>query len=174
MPKTKKSAHLKDQRHEELENQLRRALADYQNLERRVGEERRLFSTLSSALLIEKFLPVLDNLESAQKHLNDQGLEIVIRQFKDILASESVEEIEAVGSQFDPNLHEAAEVQAGQNDNTVASVLAKGYKIGDKVLRPARVVVEKNSTGANQQDSSDQSENQEENVEEGGQYSSSE
>ncbi|MDO8487233.1 MAG: nucleotide exchange factor GrpE [Candidatus Curtissbacteria bacterium] len=137
----------------ELENRLKRALADYQNLERRVEEERRLLGQLSSALLIEKFLPVLDNLENAQKHLNDEGLEIVIRQFKDILSSEGVEEIESVGAAFDPHQHEAAEVQEGENDNTVVKVLRKGYKMNDKVLRPAQVVVEKKSAGDSQSDS---------------------
>lgn len=161
MPQTKKTVVKKDERHAQLENQLKRALADYQNLERRVDEERRLLSALSAALLIEKFLPVLDNLESAQKHLNDEGLEIVIKQFKDVLSQEGVEEIPAVGSTFDPHLHEAAEVQEGQNDNTVVKVLAKGYKLNDKVLRPAQVVVEKKSAAATQSDSQEQ-------IEEGG------
>ncbi len=139
MPKTK--AAKTDQKHQELENQLKRALADYQNLERRVEEERRLLGQLSSALLIEKFLPVLDHLESAQKHLNDEGLEIVIKQFKDILTSEGVEEIESEGSQFDPNLHEAVEMVESEEDGRVVKVLRKGYKINDKVLRPAQVSV---------------------------------
>ena len=136
----------KQEKTQELENQLKRALADYQNLERRVEEERRLLSQLSSAILIEKFLPVLDNLESAQSHLNDQGLDIVIKQFKQILDYENVTEIEATGQTFDPNLHEAAEVQAGENNNTVVKVLTKGYKLNDRVLRPARVVVERNQS----------------------------
>ncbi len=141
MPKTKKSAPPKDERHEELENQLRRALADYQNLERRVEEERRLLGQLSSALLIEKFLPVLDHLESAQKHLNDEGLEIVIKQFKDILSSEGVTEVESEGAAFDPHQHEAVETVEGEGDGRVVKVLRKGYKINDKVLRPAQVSV---------------------------------
>src|SRR3989304_2676049 len=97
MKKTKVSEQ-KQEKTQELENQLKRALADYQNLERRVEEERRLLSQLSSAILIEKFLPVLDNLESAQTHLKDEGLEMVIKQFRDVLSSEGVEEIEAQGS----------------------------------------------------------------------------
>lgn len=127
----------------QLEEQLKRALADYQNLERRVEEERRLLGRLSSAILIEKFLPVLDNLENAKKHIDDQGLEMVIRQFKDILKTEGVEEIVAEGSKFDPNLHEATEVVEGQNDGIIARVIRKGYKINNKVLRPAQVLVEK-------------------------------
>src|SRR3990167_3281630 len=86
-----------DSKSKQLEEQLKRALADYQNLERRVEEERKLLGQLSSAILIEKFLPVLDNLENAKKHLDDQGLEMVINQFKDILKTEGVEEIVAEG-----------------------------------------------------------------------------
>lgn len=144
MTKVKKTAAEKeDPRHKELEHQLKRALADYQNLERRVEEERRLLAALSSAILIEKFLPVLDNLENAQAHLKDEGLEIVIKQFKDILTAEGVEEIPAEGQQFDPKLHEATEVQEGKNDNIIVKVTRKGYKLNDKVIRPAQVVVQR-------------------------------
>ncbi len=146
----------KEDKHKQLEDQLKRALADYQNLERRVEEERRLLGQLSSAILIEKFLPVLDNLENAQSHLNDQGLDIVIKQFKDTLNQEGVEEIQAEGAQFDPNLHEATEVVEGENNNMIVKVARRGYKIDNKVLRPAQVVVEKREV--NQQ--SEQSQNQ--------------
>lgn len=127
----------------ELQNQLKRALADYQNLERRVEEERKLLSSLSSAILIEKFLPVLDNLENAQNHLNDEGLGLVVKQFQDVLKSEGVEEIPAEGAEFDPNLHEATEVTEGPDEGRIVKVVAKGYKINDRVIRPAKVVVSK-------------------------------
>lgn len=143
MPKKKNLAQNKIT--QELEDRLKRTLADYQNLERRIEEERRLLSKLSSVLLVEKFLPVLDNLESAQKHLNDQGLELVIKQFKDILATEGVEEINAEGSEFDPTYHEAIEAEDGQENNKVVKVVTKGYKIEDKVIRPAKVIVSKKS-----------------------------
>jgi len=133
----------KKQQVTDLEDQLKRALADYRNLERRVDEERKLLSQLSSIILIEKLLPILDNLESAQKHLNDQGLEMVIKQFKDILTQEGVEEILAEGADFDPKLHEAIEVIEGRNDGKIVKVVAKGYKINDKVIRPAKVAVER-------------------------------
>src|SRR3990167_3314671 len=121
MPKPKKA----DNKYLELENQLKRALADYQNLERRVSQERQLLGQLSTALIIEKFLPVLDNLESAQSHLNDQGLSLVIKQFKDILQGEGVEEINATDQVFDPNLHEAVEVveEKEENDNTTEGLV---------------------------------------------------
>ena len=128
---------------QELEDQLKRALADYQNLEKRVEEERKLLSKLSASLLIEKLLPVLDNLEKAQVHLNDEGLEIVIKQFKEILTGEGVEEIAAEGAQFNPHYHEAVETQHGEHDNLVIKVLTKGYKIEDTILRPAKVIVSK-------------------------------
>ena len=127
----------------ELENQLKRALADYQNLERRIDQERKLLSQLSSALLIEKFLPILDNLENAQKHLNDQGLEMVVKQFKDVLCEEGVEEIPSEGSHFNPKFHEAVEVTEGPDEGRIVKVMIKGYKINDKVIRPAKVMVEK-------------------------------
>lgn len=142
----------RDSRHEELENQLRRTLADYQNLERRIEEERKLLGKLTAALLIEKLLPVLDNLENAQKHLGDPGLELVTKQFKEVLDSEGVEEIHSDGQEFDPNLHEAIETEVGEVDNKIMKVVAKGYKIEDKVIRPARVVVSRkdNETNTNQ------------------------
>lgn len=153
MAKKKNIAQNKD--HQELEDRLKRTLADYQNLERRIEEERRLLSRLSSVLLIEKFLPVLENLESAQNHLNDQGLELVIKQFKDILATEGVEEIAAEGQEFDPKFHEAIEAQVGEEDNKVAKVLTKGYKIEDKVIRPAKVVVSKRDNHEVKQEQAD-------------------
>ena len=147
MIKLKKTATNKtDQRSQQLEDQLKRALADYQNLEKRVEEERRLLSALSSAILIEKFLPVLDNLESAQSHLGDEGLDLVIKQFKDVLTSEGVEEIQADGQGFDPKVHEAIETSEGQEDGRIVKVIRKGYKLNDKVLRPAQVAVEKEAT----------------------------
>ncbi len=127
----------------QLEDQLKRVYADYQNLEKRVEEERRLLGQLSSAILIEKFLPILDNLESAQTHLNDQGLAIVIKQFNDVLSQEGVVQIEAEGQEFNPNFHEAAEAVEGENDGKIVKVLRKGYKLNDKILRPAQVVVER-------------------------------
>lgn len=138
-----------DARNQELESMLKRTLADYQNLERRIEEERKQLSKLTALLLIEKLLPVLDNLESANNHIKDQGLEIVIKQFKDVLFQEGVEEIEADGQQFDPNLHEAVEIQEGDKDNKIVKVVTKGYKIEDKVIRPTKVVVVKKSAHKN-------------------------
>ena len=126
---------------------LKRTLADYQNLERRIEEERKQLAKLSALLLIEKLLPILDNLENAQAHLSDEGLAMVIKQFRDTLSSEGVEEISAEGQEFNPNFHDAVEIQRADSDNKIVKVVTKGYKIEDKVIRPAKVVVTKKSAG---------------------------
>jgi len=106
-------------------------------------------------------LPVLDNLESAQSHLNDQGLAMVIKQFNDMLQSEGVEQVEAEGKQFDPNLHEAVEVvdpeqgrgvAEGEKDDSIVKVLAKGYKMNGRVIRPAKVIVSRKTESAQKTD----------------------
>ncbi len=153
--KTKTNQPIIAKREEELEMQLKRTLADYQNLERRIEAERRLLGELSTIVLIEKFLPILDNLESAQKHLNDQGLELVIKQFNELLTTEGVSEINAEGSQFDPSLHEAIETVEGNKDGEIVKVIAKGYKMGDRVIRPAKVTVVKNQSNQIQENVED-------------------
>lgn len=141
MTRSEKTKVKKHEKAQDLEDQLKRALADYRNLERRVEEERKLLTQLSSVILVEKLLPILDNLENAQAHLKDEGLEMVIKQFRSVLATEGIEEIEAQGAQFDPHLHEAVEVVEGPDEGRVVKVQTKGYKINDKVIRPAKVVV---------------------------------
>lgn len=160
MAKAKKQTKVDGKNNQDLEDRLKRTLADYQNLERRIEEERKLLSKLSALLLIEKLLPVLDNLENAQVHLNDQGLEIVIKQFRDVLTSEGLEEIQSEGQEFDPNQHEAVEITNGEQNNLITKVINKGYKIEDKVIRPAKVVVTK--SGAKEEMTENLEENKQE------------
>jgi len=136
MAKEKKTA----PQNEDLEEKYLRALADYQNLEKRVAREKESFVKFSNAILILKMLPVLDNLERANEHLKDQGIELVIKQFKDALSSEGVTEIEAEGQQFNPEHHEAVEKVQGE-EGKVVKVTERGYKMGDKVIRPAKVTI---------------------------------
>ncbi|OGY25046.1 MAG: nucleotide exchange factor GrpE [Candidatus Woykebacteria bacterium RBG_13_40_7b] len=126
-----------------LQNQLKRALADYSNLEKRVEEEKESFVKLANATLVLKILPILDSLEKANQSLKDQGLDLIIREFKNILASVGVEEIKAEAEDFNPQYHEAIEVVQGEKDNQVVAVLEGGYLIGGKVLRPAKVRISK-------------------------------
>jgi len=145
MAKTKKSkveneSGSQENQPNELENQLRRALADYANLQKRVEEEKRTVVKFGNAVLVAKFLDILDGLEATQKAHEVEGLDLVIRKFKDILAGENVQEIPTEG-QFDPLLHEGIGVVEGENDGEIAEVFQKGYTMGEKVLRPARVKV---------------------------------
>lgn len=126
--------------HKELEENYLRALADYQNLSKRVEREKETFVKFANAVLILKMLPVLDNLERASEHLKDQGIELVLKQFKESLSSEGVTEITAHGQEFNPELHEAVEKVKGE-EGRVVEVLEKGYKLGEKVIRPAKVKV---------------------------------
>lgn len=125
-----------------LEEQARRYLADYQNLQRRVQEDRiRWIQTANKELLL-KLLPVLDTLMLAQKHIDDKGLELSIKQFLDILEKEGVKRIDTVGKKFDPLVMECVDTREGKEWDVLEEVKS-GYKIGDIVLRPALVVVGK-------------------------------
>ena len=125
---------------ENLENQLKRALADYQNLERRITHEKSVWITAANKDLILKLLPVLDNLFLAQRHINDDGLNLSIQKFLDALREEGAEKIETKGRDFDPNTMECVTVQEGAEDKVLEEV-RPGFKINDTVLRPAQVVV---------------------------------
>jgi len=124
----------------DLENKCKRAVADYLNLEKRLEKEKELFIKLANAQLLDKILPILDDLETCQKHLKDKGLELVLSKFRQLLASEGVEEIKAADQEFDPKMMDATEIARGPK-NKVAEVISKGYKIEDRVLRPAKVRV---------------------------------
>ncbi len=127
---------------EELTHKWKRAVADYQNLERRITEQQQDFVKFANAALVSQLLAVGDDLERANEHLNDEGLRLTVNRFKEVLKAEGVEEIEAEGKPFDPTLMECTDMTQGQ-DNTVVSVALKGYKLNDKVLRPAKVIVGK-------------------------------
>ncbi len=137
-----------DRVHEELETvkvMLARALADYDNLSKRVDRERADLGKIASASIIIRLLPVLDNLESAQVHLKDQGLAISIGEFKKVLSEEGLNEIRpGVGDAFDENTMEAIEVVPGASDNMISEVVLVGWKFSDEtVVRHAKVKVSK-------------------------------
>jgi molecular chaperone GrpE len=124
----------------EAEDKWKRALADYHNLEKRIVKEKESFVKFSNAQLWGKLLPIIDDLDLAEKHLKDQGLSLTLNKLKEVLKSESVLEIEMQGKDFDPHLMEAVEMVEGP-ENKVIEVLSKGYLLGEKVLRPAKVKV---------------------------------
>lgn len=136
------------QDYDELDDRYKRILAEFENFKKRSAKEREgLYNSILSDV-IEVILPVVDNLENAAKvetkdESYKQGIELVLKQFKDVLKSKGVEEIKAVGETFDPSLHEA--VSSIQDDEKgekeIVQEYRKGYKIGNRVIRHSMVVV---------------------------------
>lgn len=133
---------------EELKNQLLRLQADFVNYKNRTEREKSNSIILANEGLILKLLPVLDNFNRAFAHVNLEddavkGFVMIKDQFKSILKSEMVEEIESDGATFDPNLHNAVmtESKEGVKSGIVLETFEKGYKIKDKVIRPSMVKV---------------------------------
>lgn len=126
---------------EVLNNNWKRALADYQNLERRCDKERAEFLEYANGSLILRILFVLDHLEKVQEYLKDGGLELAVKELKKVLTEEGLEEIETEGKVFNPQEMEAIETVGGGEAGMVAEVLTKGYYLRKKVIRPAKVKV---------------------------------
>ena len=120
-----------------------RALADYQNLEKRVEESKKIFIQKANESLLLKIIPFLDDLERAEIFIKDPNLKLVKENLMKILKDEGVEKIEVLGKGFDPFLCEAVEMVPGEKENIVVEVVRKGYKFKGEVLRVARVKVSK-------------------------------
>lgn len=125
-----------------LENQLKRTLADYQNLQKRVVADQQDFVKFSNAVLLTKLLPVLDDLVRAAAHLKDQGLQLAINQLKSVFDSEGVTELKLINTLFDPKTAECVELIPGKKD-IIIEIVQTGYAFANRVLRPARVKVGK-------------------------------
>jgi len=127
-----------------------RAQADFVNFKRRTEQERAEISNFANSTLILNLLPVLDDLERALGHINDDvegspwvdGIKLIYKKMKSTLEAQGLAEIDAEGKDFDPNIHEAVMCAEGE-DGKVIGVLQKGYKYRDRVIRPAKVKVGK-------------------------------
>jgi len=127
---------------------LQRLKAEFENYKKRVSRDQAEFVTLASERLVKQLLPVLDDLERALEAAADheeakleEGVRLVRRSLADALAREGLVEVETDGA-FDPHTQEALLAQPSEADEgAVIQVLQKGYKLGERVLRPARVVV---------------------------------
>jgi molecular chaperone GrpE len=127
-----------------------RAEADFANYKRRVEQERGEVRRLANAALIINILPILDDLERALASLDIRlvgltwfdGVRLIYRKLQLVLESAGVSQIEAEGQPFDPRFHEAVMYGEGEEGKVVAEV-QRGYKINDRVLRPAMVIVGK-------------------------------
>ncbi len=126
--------------------QLARALADYDNLRKRSEEERGIWIRVATQNVVQKLLPVLDTLETAQNHLKDPGLAIATSQLKAVFVEEGLKEIDPqVGEEFNPEAHEAIDSEEKPElAGKIAEVYAKGWKFENgMVVRYARVKVYK-------------------------------
>jgi len=137
-----------DARTSEYKDSWLRTQAEFQNYRKRVERDSELTYVSLKGDIVKRILPVLDDLERAlQNRPADDpwtsGIELVARKFQNILESEGVKRIEAVGTEFDPNLHEAIshEPADGVQSGHVIGVVQNGYRIGERVIRPALVRV---------------------------------
>ena len=138
----------KQQELDDLTDRYKRILAEFENYKKRSQKEREGLYNSILGDIVEAILPILDNLENATKvetadENYKKGIELVLKQFQDVLKAKGVEEIKTVGETFDPELHEA--VSSVQDDTKgekeIVQDYRKGYKIGHKVIRHSMVVV---------------------------------
>jgi molecular chaperone GrpE len=149
-----KIAALEREKKENWERYLRTA-ADLENFRKRQRRELDDARFEAKSKVLKEMLPVVDNLERAIEHATQQsgsspiveGVQLVLRQFLSAFERLDVTPVEAAGQPFDPNLHEAiSQAESDQPPGTVVQVLQRGYRSGDRLLRPALVVVAKPPT----------------------------
>lgn len=140
-----KNAKKKDKSQKEneaLREQLARALADYDNLQKRVVREREDESVRQKIVILTKLLPVFDILENMQTHLKDSGLALALDEINKVLRELNVEVIKPqMGHKFDEAIHEAIDAREGKNEGEVLECSLTGYRVGSYIIRPAKVVV---------------------------------
>ena len=138
-----------------LYDQLLRRQAEFENYRRRVERERGENYQRARAEILLEMLPIVDNFERALSSLEKgegdaaalrHGIELIHKQFNDALVKFGLEPVETIGQTFDPHVHEAVTMEPSKKhkDNTVIEEFQRGYKMGDKLLRPARVKVASN------------------------------
>jgi molecular chaperone GrpE len=140
-------------RADENYNKFLLAMADFENYKKRMERQYRELATSGERKMLLAFLPVLDNLERAVSYGGENaealrnGLQNTLRQFENVLTMASVKALELKGKPFDPAVAEAIGTHAaeGVEDDVVLEEAQKGYKIGDDLLRPAKVIVAKHA-----------------------------
>ncbi len=148
----------KDEQYNKIHKRYLRALADYENLEKRTRTERARIVKQANERLLLKLVELADSFEKAEAILSIkdpgisgsviEGFQAVHQQFKSILKNEEVVKIPAIGEMFDPNFHEVVFVKPDPNteDDIILEEVQIGYLLNSKVLRPAKVVVAKTKT----------------------------
>jgi molecular chaperone GrpE len=133
-----------------LQDRLLRTAAEFDNYRKRMDRERRELADYTAGEVVSELLPIVDNLERAlQAAAEDdplrKGVELIHRQMLDLLRKRGVKPIEALGTDFDPNFHQAVihEESTEHREGEVMAELQRGYVVGDRLLRPAMVKVAK-------------------------------
>ena len=133
-----------------LQDRLLRTAAEFDNYRKRMDRERRELADSTAGEVVSELLPIVDNLERAlQAAAEDdplrKGVELIHRQMLDLLRKRGVKPIEALGTDFDPNFHQAVihEESTEHREGEVMAELQRGYVVGDRLLRPAMVKVAK-------------------------------
>jgi len=132
---------------EEAKGRHLRLAADFENYKKRARQEQLDTVQYANTTLVERLLPVLDDFHRALEHAPEgvdegwlRGVQLTLQKLDEVLAAQGVSPIEAVGARFDPKLHEAvASEESDQPEDTVIAELRRGYRMNDRVLRPALV-----------------------------------
>ena len=127
----------------EWKNKYLRALADYQNLERRIREENNQDKKYAAREIIIKLLPIIDDLIYAHKEIKNPGLQLIIDKLDTVFKSENVQRIDCLGKKFSPDLMECVGLKEGFAQGQVAEQVRPAYLINGEVLRSAQVIVGK-------------------------------
>ncbi|MFX0014221.1 MAG: nucleotide exchange factor GrpE [Promethearchaeota archaeon] len=146
----------KDGQYDKIHNKYLRAIADYENLERRTKANHATILKQANERLLLKLIDLADSFEKAEQSITSNesinldsvidGFLAIRKQFETILQSEGVEKVAALGKKFDPNFHEAIFVKSnsGTEEDTILEEVQIGYLLNSKLLRPTKVVVAKN------------------------------
>lgn len=135
-------------------DKLLRSVAELENIKRRSDKDIASAHKYALERFVDQLIPVLDSLEHALANFNEshnvssmrEGIVLTLKMFNEVLAKNGVTELNPVGQVFNPQLHEAMSMQevSDKPNNSVLTVLQKGYQLNDRVIRPARVIVVKN------------------------------
>ncbi len=137
----------------EQKNQALKAIADSENYKKRLTREKEDYCRYAVSSFIEEVIPVIDNLELALEHgrKNEackdlvQGVEMTLNMFYQVLEKNNLKQVGSEGEDFDPNFHEAMAQQerADMDEGKICHVMQKGYLLGERLVRPAKVLVSK-------------------------------
>lgn len=140
----------------ELEDKMLRAHAEFENARKRVEKDRIDFAKYANERMILEFLPILDNLEIAEKHIKEakdfkavqEGVDMIQIQIQEFMKDLGVERIKSEGEKFDPHIHEPLMVDpaSDKEDGIILEELKPGYRLNGRLLRPAMVKIAKSNT----------------------------